>query len=174
MTLATPYLSGGSSNSAYWILYIATFLVGCANGFVEIGINPLAATLYPDKKTHMLNILHAWWPGGLMLGGLLSLGFSQFLGLELGGEGATKADTIWGWQIKMALILIPMLAYGILFLTQKFPVTERVASGVSTKEMLGQAARPMFILWAFCMLLTASTELAPQGMQSLVLEKTAG
>jgi MFS family permease len=49
-----------------------------------------------------------------------------------------------------------------------------VASGVSTKEMLAQALRPMFLLWAFCMLLTAATELAPQGMQSLVLEKTAG
>ena len=52
-------------------------------------------------------------------------------------------------------------------------MTERVASGVTTDEMLMQALRPMFLLWAFCMLLTASTELAPQGMQSLVLEKTA-
>ena len=81
---------------------------------------------------------------------------------------------MFGWQVKTALILIPMLIYGALFLLEPFPVTERVASGVSTEQMLKQAFRPMFLLWAFCMLLTASTELAPQGMQSLVLEKTAG
>jgi MFS family permease len=174
MTLATPVLSGGESKTAYAVLAIATFLVGCANGFVEIGINPLAATLYPTEKTHRLNVLHAWWPGGMMLGGLISLGLKQALGLGLGGVGATKAATIWGWQVKIGLILIPTMIYGFMFFTEEFPVTERVASGVSTSEMLKQAARPMFLLWAFCMLLTASTELAPQGMQSLVLEKTAG
>ena len=81
---------------------------------------------------------------------------------------------MFGWQVKTALILVPMLIYGALFLFEPFPVTERVASGVSTGEMMSQALRPMFLLWAFCMLLTAATELAPQGMQSLVLEKTAG
>jgi MFS family permease len=149
-------------------------LVGSGNGLVEIGINPLAATLYPSEKTHMLNILHAWWPGGLMLGGLISLGLTNVLGLGLGGQGQTAQATMFGWQVKVGLILLPTIIYGILFFTQEFPVTERVASGVSHAEMLGQAARPMFLLWAFCMLLTASTELAPQGMQSLVLEKTAG
>jgi MFS family permease len=172
-TLATPYLTG-IGVSPYIVLCVATFLVGSANGLVEIGINPLAATLYPTEKTHRLNILHAWWPGGLMLGGLLALGLSYFLGLKVGGEGSTPAATMFGWQVKIALILVPMLIYGVLFLFEPFPVTERVASGVSTGEMLTQALRPMFLLWAFCMLLTASTELAPQGMQSLVLEKTAG
>jgi fucose permease len=172
-TLATPYLAGVGA-SPYIVLTVATFLVGSGNGLVEIGINPLAATLYPTEKTHRLNILHAWWPGGLMLGGLLALGISYFLDLKVGGEGSTPAGTIFGWQVKIALILVPMLIYGVLFLLEPFPVTERVASGVSTEEMLTQALRPMFLLWAFCMLLTASTELAPQGMQSLVLEKTAG
>jgi MFS family permease len=172
-TLATPYL-GGMGLSPYRILCIATFLVGCANGLVEIGINPLAATLYPTEKTHRLNVLHAWWPGGLMLGGVLAVAISWFLGLKVGGEGSTPEATMFGWQVKIALILVPMLIYGVLFLFESFPVTERVASGVSTGEMLSQSFRPMFLLWAFCMLLTASTELAPQGMQSLVLEKTAG
>lgn len=172
LTIASPYIAQGPS--AYYVLCAATFLVGSANGFVEIGINPLAATLYPKEKTHMLNILHAWWPGGLFLGGLLSIIISKSLGLGLGGEAVSKAATTFGWQVKIGLIFIPTLLYGILFLTQSFPVTERVASGVSTGDMLKQAMRPMFLLWAFCMLLTASTELAPQGMQSLVLEKTAG
>jgi MFS family permease len=172
-TLATPYLAGLGA-SPYLVLCIATFLVGSANGLVEIGINPLAATLYPTEKTHRLNILHAWWPGGLMLGGLLALALSWLLGLEVGGAAKTPEGTMFGWQVKTALILVPMVIYGGLFLFESFPVTERVASGVSTQQMLQQALRPMFLLWAFCMLLTASTELAPQGMQSLVLEKTAG
>lgn len=172
-TLATPYLQA-TGVSPYIILCVATFLVGAANGLVEIGINPLAATLFPTAKTKMLNILHAWWPGGLFLGGLLALGLSGLLGLEIGGAGKTAEATTFGWQVKTALILVPMLIYGGLFLFESFPVTERVASGVSTPDMLKQALRPMFLLWAFCMLLTASTELAPQGMQSLVLEKTAG
>ena len=66
-------LPDGLGVSPYIILCISTFLVGSANGLVEIGINPLAATLFPSEKTHKLNILHAWWPGGLMLGGLLAL-----------------------------------------------------------------------------------------------------
>ncbi len=171
-TLCTANLAG-LGVSPYLILCISTFLVGSANGLVEIGINPLAATLYPSEKTHRLNILHAWWPGGLMLGGLLAVSISGLLGLEVGGAAKTAEGTMWGWQVKTALILVPMLIYGGLFLFEKFPVTERVASGVTTDQMLMQVLRPMFLLWAFCMLLTASTELAPQGMQSLVLEKTA-
>jgi hypothetical protein len=80
---------------------------------------------------------------------------------------------MFGWQVKMALILIPTITYGALFLTQSLPVTERVASGVSSAEMYQQALKPMFLLWAFCMLLTASTELGPQGWQNTVLSKTA-
>lgn len=171
LTIGSPFIAG-QGQSAYYLLCFATFLVGSGNGLVEIGINPLAATLYPLEKTHRLNVLHAWWPGGLFLGGLLSVGITTALGLD--SESISKASVMTGWQIKVALILVPTVIYGLLFLVQEFPVTERVASGVSQSEMLSQAARPMFLLWAFCMLLTASTELAPQGMQSLVLEKTAG
>ncbi len=171
--LLSPYL-GAIGASPFLVLCAANFLVGSANGLVEVGINPLAATLYPTEKTHKLNILHAWWPGGLMMGGLLALVISWSLDLAVGGAGKTREATIFGWQVKNALILVPMMIYGFLFLFEKLPVTERVASGVSTSDMLKQAVRPMFLLWAFCMILTASTELAPQGMQSLVLEKTAG
>jgi MFS family permease len=173
ITLGAPTIVG-TGLGAFGVLSAAMFLVGSANGLVEIGINPLAATLYPTEKTHRLNVLHAWWPGGLVLGGILSLALSWVLGLGVGGEGKTPEATIWGWQVKTALILVPIVIYGAMFLFEPFPQTERVASGVSTGEMMQQAFKPMFLLWAFCMLLTASTELAPQGMQSLVLEKTAG
>jgi len=172
LTITSPWIASGWS--AYVVLCVATFLVGSANGLVEIGINPLAATLYPTEKTHRLNVLHAWWPGGLFLGGLISIIITHLMGLNTTDADLSKSEVMFGWQVKIGLIFVPTIIYGILFLTQQFPVTERVASGVSTREMMGQVARPMFLLWAFCMLLTASTELAPQGMQSLVLEKTAG
>ena len=176
LTILTPYLAGAAP-AAFPLLCVANFLVGAGNGLIEIAVNPLAATLYPTEKTHRLNVLHAWWPGGLILGGLATVAITKALGQgPVGGAGsaAAAAAVLFGWQVKIGLVLVPTVIYGILFLTQRFPVTERVASGVSTGAMLAQAARPAFLLWAFCMLLTAATELAPQGMQSLVLERTAG
>lgn len=153
---------------AFMVLFLSTFLAGCGNGLVEIAINPLAATLYPREKTHYLNILHAWWPGGLILGGLsalylskgIDLGFIAFEGLGL------------GWQAQMCLIIVPAVIYFVLCLTQTFPETERVASGVSTSEMLREVMRPMYLLWCFCMLLTAATELGPQQWQESVMVRT--
>lgn len=139
---------------SYGVLKSATFIVGLGNGLVEGVINPLIATVYAEEKTHKLNMLHAWWPGGLIIGGLAAYALTA-LGL--------------GWKIKMGIILIPALFYGAMTLVQKFPATERVASGVSAVEMFREGLRPMFLLLAFCMVLTASTELAPnQWMQSVL------
>ncbi|MGP0065478.1 MAG: MFS transporter [Isosphaeraceae bacterium] len=191
LTVGAPYLIPHDadpqtrSTYAYWILYIAMLLVGAANGFVEIGINPLTATLYPKEKTHRLNVLHAWWPGGLLLGGFLaSILINKLMGLPddgiavtKGGDGAATVDaakTLLGWQIKAALVFIPTLIYGALFLFEELPVSERVGAGVSSKEMYLQALRPMFIVWAICMLMTAAVELGPQQWQNSVLTKTSG
>jgi MFS family permease len=155
-------------SSAFAVLFTSTFLAGCGNGLVEIAINPLAATLFPDQKTHYLNILHAWWPGGLVIGGLIAraigggidLGFVSMPGLEM------------GWKARMLLIVVPGVTYFLMCLPQKFPATERVSSGVTTGEMFGQVLRPMFLLWAFCMILTAATELGPQQWQESVMIRT--
>jgi MFS family permease len=173
------------SMMAYWVLSAAMFLVGAANGFVEIGINPLTATLYPKEKTHRLNILHAWWPGGLLIGGFLaSILINKLMGLPDDGIALAKgtdgkdivetSKTVLGWQIKAALVFIPTLIYGALFVFEKFPVTERVEAGVSSRAMYLEALRPMFIIWAICMLMTASVELGPQQWQNSVLTKTSG
>jgi len=106
----------------YWGLYVGTFIVALGNGTVEAVINPVVATMFPRQKTKWLNILHAGWPGGLVLGGLLAL--------SLGA-----AD----WRIKIGLILIPTVAYGIMLLGRHFPVQERVEAGVSYKAMLQEA-----------------------------------
>ncbi|HEV3340846.1 MAG TPA: MFS transporter [Pirellulales bacterium] len=156
---------------AFLVLFGSTFVAGCGNGLVEIAINPLAATLYPDRKTHYLNVLHAWWPGGLVLGGLIARYLGK--GIDL---GFLKIDGLgYSWQILMGLIAIPGVIYFLICLTQKFPATERVASGVSTGDMFMETFRPMFLLWAFCMLLTAATELGPQQWQESVITRiTAG
>ncbi|HEY7311510.1 MAG TPA: MFS transporter [Gemmataceae bacterium] len=162
-------LAGGDVKVAsYWVLFASTFLVGSGNGLVEIAINPLAATLFPREKTHYLNILHAWWPGGLIMSGLLAtyaVTPETFANVDLRGFKL--------WQIKMALLLVPLAIYGLMSVGQTFPQTERVQHNVSTGEMFLQALRPMFLLWAFCMLLTASTELAPNQWQESVLTRTA-
>src|SRR6266849_3802428 len=167
-----PSLFETRASLAYSVLWISTFLVGSGNGLVEIAINPLAATLYPRQKTHFLNILHAWWPGGLIMSGLLAIfvinpllpEIAPRVGFDLGNSG---------WKLKMGILLIPLAIYGLLCMGQRFPVTERVQANVSTKEMFLEGLRPLFILWAFCMLLTASTELGPNQWQESVLKRTA-
>jgi MFS family permease len=184
LTVGSPYIvPAGSSTVAFYVLWAAMFLVGSANGFVEIGINPLTTTIYSKEKTHMLNVLHAWWPGGLFIGGFLaSILINRFMGLPNDGiarsGGAEQgtvdpAKTLLGWQIKAALVFIPTLIYGALFVFEKFPVTERVEAGVSSRAMYLEVFRPMFILWAICMLMTASVELGPQQWQNSVLTKTS-
>jgi MFS family permease len=170
-----PSLFADGRDLGYWILWISTFLVGCGNGLVEIAINPLAATLFPKQKTHYLNVLHAWWPGGLIMAGLLA---TFVIGPAMGAygksAGLTQAATAsLTWKLKVGLLLVPLAIYGLMLVGQRFPATERVQANVSTKEMFLEGFRPMFLLWAFCMLLTASTELGPNQWQESVLKRTA-
>jgi len=104
----------------YWMLYIGTFILAIGNGTVEAVINPAVATLYSKDKTKWLNILHAGWPGGMVLGGLMIL---------LMGTGVD-------WRWKVGLILIPVVLYGIMLIGRRFPVHERVQAGVPFKAML--------------------------------------
>lgn len=131
----------------FYSLFAATLLIGIANGFVEAAINPLIATLYPKQKTHKLVILHAWFPGGVVIGGVLCWLLSQ-----LG-----TSEHLWQW--KMALMLPLAVVYVFLYLGQDFPATERVTAGVSFGAMFREAFRPLFIIIWLCMWLTAATEL---------------
>lgn len=128
----------------YWSLFISTLLVGIANGTVEAACNPLVATIYPDQKTTRLNYFHLWFPGGIVIGTLVVFLFDKMS---------------IGWQAQVGMMLIPTLFYGYLFSRLKFPVTERVASGVSTSQMYGALLNPLFIVMIILMLGTAITEL---------------
>jgi MFS family permease len=176
--VVTPFYS----DPGFIVLYGAMLMLGLSQGLVEGVINPLCATLYPKAKTHHFNILHAWWPGGLIIGGLLAFAVTKAMGLDhVSGPVATL-----GWRLKLCLILIPAVSFAVLVLKQQFPQTERLAAGVSNREMLRETLRPMFLLWFGLMWLTSSTELGPDqwigsvitrltGMQGiLVLVYTAG
>ncbi len=134
----------GQFANPYWSLFISTLCIGIANGTVEAACNPLVTALYPDNKTTRLNHFHLWFPGGIVIGTLIVYFFDK---------GAM------GWQIQMAMMIIPTLIYGFMFAKQQFPVTERVSSGVSTAEMYKSLANPLFIFMIICMFGTGITEL---------------
>lgn len=118
VTIMAPQM--GSPASIYWAFYVGSLLGALAAGTVEAVINPVVATLFPREKVKWLSILHAGWPGGLVLGGLLNL--------VMGPEA--------NWKYKIGIVLLPTLLYGILMLGKKFPIHERVAAGVSYRDML--------------------------------------
>ena len=141
------------SASGFWTLWAGTLCIGMGNALVEAAINPLIATIYTDRKTEKINAVHAWYPGGIVIGGLA---------LELPS----------GWQIKTACLLLPVVIYSIVFSGCKFPATERVQRGVRTSDMYREALRGRFLLWVICMLLTASTELSPNQWIPAILTQT--
>ena len=98
-------------------------MLSLGNGAVEAGINPLVAAQFRHDKTTWLNRLHAGWPAGFVLGGILAMMFPAGM----------------GWRYQMALILIPVVTYIVMLLPRQFPQSERVAAGVSYREMLGEA-----------------------------------
>jgi len=114
---------GQAQSAAYTYLYWGTFIFALANGTLEAVANPLVATLFPKNRTHYLNILHASWPAGLVLGGLVG----WFL-----GEGPDAMS----WKVQLALFLVPTVLYGFLFMGQSFPKSEASAKGLSVGEML--------------------------------------
>ena len=157
-TLTILFASSLASGAGiYNVIWLGAVITGIGWGLVETVVNPLTATLYPNEKTAKLNALHAWWPGGLIIGGLLGYGLSQ-IGID--------------WKIKLALILIPAALVVVLCIGMKFPPTERVASGVSMGGMFKELLKPMFLVLFCSMFLTAASELAPGQWVDLALTRT--
>ena len=134
-------------NTGTTLLYAGFLVMGISQGLVEGVINPLVATIYSDQKTKRLNMLHAWWPGGIVIGGLLAVAMTQ----------AFQAS----WQLKLGTILVPAAIYLAMALSMPYPQTERVASNVTTADMWAQTAKPLFLLLFVCMWMTAAAELGP-------------
>jgi MFS family permease len=142
--------------TGFWSLFLSTLVIGIANGMVEAACNPLITSLYPDQKTQKLNMFHLWFPGGIVIGTLIGYALQQN-GLN--------------WQVQMATMLIPTIIYGVMFFNKSFPVTERVASGISASEMFKACLTPLFIIMIICMFLTASTEFGVNNWVPLFLQE---
>ncbi len=138
--LVLTIMAGG-----FWGLLISTFCIGFANGTVEAACNPLIADIYHDNKTTMLNRFHVWFPGGIVIGSLLATAMGA---MEL------------GWQIQIAIMLVPTAIYGWMIFGLTFPPMAH--SEMSTSTNIVSLFTPLYLFMLFCMSLTAVTELGTQ------------
>ncbi|MDQ8200556.1 MFS transporter [Pelagicoccus enzymogenes] len=113
--------AGMDTAIAYQWLFWGTFIFALANGSLEAVANPLVATLFPENRTHYLNILHASWPLGLVLGGAVGWFLDD------------RMNVSWKWQL--AIFLIPTIVYGIMFMGQRFPKSEAAEKGLKLGDM---------------------------------------
>lgn len=138
--IVSAFVTFGASTpeNAYSFLFWGMFIFAYANGTLEAVANPLVATLFPENRTHYLNILHASWPAGMVLGSVAGWVLDD------------KMEV--GWKTQLALYLIPTALYAIMFMGQKFPKSEAAAKGASFVQML----KPVGILGALvaCYLLS--------------------
>jgi len=113
--------NASSADTAYQMLFWGSFIFAFANGTLEAVANPLVATVFPNNRTHYLNILHASWPAGMVLGTVAG----WFLDDKLH----------WDWKWQLALYLVPTAIYALMFLGQKFPRSEAAEKGASFVDM---------------------------------------
>jgi MFS family permease len=157
VTLAAgPVFQQFGKEGAFKCLNIGMWLFSLGNGTCEAVINPLTATLFPNRKTHWLNILHAGWPAGLILGSVIGLIFK-----EVGPVS---------WQVQISIFLVPTLLYGILMFGKTFPQSEAAKSGVKVSEMMGTVGLFGFAVVSFFVGLFLSETIAP----AFGLEKSIG
>lgn len=146
--------------NAYHAIWLGMFVSGLGWGATEGTVNPLVATIYADARTHRLNLLHAYFPAGIIAGGLI-------------GEFADS----WNLHWQAALAVAPLLAFlfGALALRHRFPPTASTALGMRAKDKaLEFARRPTFFIWFALMFLTSATELAPGQWVDVALSNVVG
>lgn len=142
VTLAAPAaFAAGGKTAAYNCLFWGMFIFAVGNGLCEAVVNPLTATLFPKNKAHYLNILHAGWPAGLVLGSVAS----ALMAAKTGADGSVVAHAV-DWKIQMSLFLIPVVFYGVLLFGQKFPKSEAASAGVTLGQMIGTIFAPLMLV----------------------------
>ncbi len=152
--------SAGSFDTVYGVLTAGMIFTGFGWGATEGSINALTTSIYPDDKTGKLNTLHAWWPAGIIVGGLLSV--------LLLGAGQD-------WRVLIALLMIPGAILGLWAMRHTFPQTESTASGITFNEMMAEPFKHAgFWIFPAIMFLTASAELAPGAWVQVALTETVG
>ena len=144
ITLAAPAaFAAGGKDAAFNCLFWGMFIFAIGNGLCEAVVNPLTATLFPKNKAHYLNILHAGWPAGLVLGGLAS---AMMAGSPADATTGAAAVLPTDWKIQMSLFLVPVIIYGVMLLGQKFPRSEAETAGVTLGQMIGTVFAPLMLV----------------------------
>ncbi len=157
LVITAGHLASGMT--VYTLVWLGMLLAGIGWGLTEAAINPLTAQIYPDDTTHRLNVLHAWFPGGIIIGGLAGFFLSATL----------------SWQGIMALVMVPAAATILIAATTKFPPALRSETGVTFGAMIGEVfRRPSFFIWFGAMFLTAASELAPGQWIDVALSNRVG
>ncbi|MDO9551262.1 sugar MFS transporter [Rhodonellum sp.] len=152
--LLTIYADG------YTTLLISTLFIGFGNGCTEAACNPMIADMYSGVKMNkMLNRFHMWFPGGILLGALISKFMTDFGGV------------MGNWQTQMWVLMIPTVIYAVLFFGKRFP-TPKVVGVTSLFENFKAMGRPVFIFLFFAMALTAISEFGPNQWVSIVLSSS--
>lgn len=149
-----------SGMGVYHVVWTGMLLSGIGWGLAEAAINPLTARLYPEDTTHRLNVLHAWFPGGLIVGGLLGVALAGAL----------------PWQAIMALVLLPAVGVIVIGATTAFPAPQTAeGGGPGFADTIAEVVRrPSFFIWFGAMFLTASSELAPGQWIDVALSNRVG
>ena len=144
-------------SGGYAGLLVSTLLIGIGNGCTEAACNPMIADAYEGKQMNtLLNRFHMWFPGGIVLGSLVSLLMTS---LDL------------GWQAQIWIIMIPTLIYAYLFKGQEFP-KPKIEGVTSIGENIKAMLSPMYLFILACMALTAISEFGPQQWTSLILSNS--
>ena len=151
--ILSTIFSGGS----YIVLLLSTLLIGLGNGCTEAACNPMIADTYEGTTmSKMLNRFHMWFPGGIVIGALIS----KFL-----------TDAGASWQTQIWVIMIPTLIYAYLFWGQEFPKS-KIKAATSLSENFKAMLSPLFLFMFVCMALTAISEFGPQQWIDLILGKS--
>jgi MFS family permease len=152
LTLAAPFaFQYYGKDGAFYCLYLGAWAFSLANGTCEAVINPLTATLFRKNKTHWLNILHAGWPAGLVLGAVVGLLLNWL----------TQYVPWINWQVRWGIVFAPMLLYGLLMLGRRFPHSEAKASAIGIKGMMGEVGLVGFAVVVALLGLWLSSEIFP-------------
>lgn len=141
-------------SNSFYTLFFSTFFISFANGMVEAAYNPMIASLYTSNRATMLNRFHVWFPGGIAIGSILAL--------LVANMGA-------GWQVKIAIMYVPALAYFFMFRGQKFPEVSKEVGTSTADNLKAILSSPVYWLMLICMALTATTELGTQSWVERIL-----
>ena len=142
------------------LLYWSVFLFSVCAGLYEAVINPLVGKIYPENQTHYLNVLHAGWPGGLIVGGILAACFQN--------------DTAWivkiPWHLALTTYAIVLAVLLLVVIKESFPDTVSQRGNVKVITLFSCFASVPFLVLILMHALIGYMELGVDSWQTRLME----